>query len=261
MFAALELAECGFFKRRQLNRKPQVREVRVPGGLPFTLIRTAFVHGRVDSEAVSTAAGNYSRRMLLPERAGDIAGTERFDSSRFRKLVLFNTAAYILRQSLDCGERLSLCVADRSGVLAGKLSHVVPLVSDVRVMTDNRAAYNEDIAGAMEEFGAAVRFCEKADADIVIDLDSSGADGRVIFSFEKGFSFFGAELPICYASLKPAGIDTLDFAAALFELCRISTLGDLRGAELTLNSRPCTYRRAEELTRDLLQPVTIDNPG
>ena len=59
----------------------------------------------------------------------------------------------------------------------------------------------------------------------------------------------------------PAGIDTLDFAAALFELCRISTLGDLRGAEPTLNSRPCTYRRAEELTRDLLQPVTIDNPG
>ena len=259
MFAALEIVKsAGVFKRRRLNRTPLVREIRVPGGLPFTVVTTALKRGRIDREAVAFAAGRFKGRMLLLKEVEPGNGLERVDTSRFEKIMLFNTAVRLLKESIGCGERVSLCVVYSKGQLAGRLSHLVPLVSDLRVMTDNERAYETDIQRAMEEFGAAVRFCQKVKSDIVLDFDNIGAQGKVTFAFESGISGSDVSLPFCYSSLKPSGIEPLDFAAALYELCRIIALDELYFKDLFIDSKPCSHSHAVEFIKAALTLETID---
>ncbi|MBQ2774591.1 MAG: hypothetical protein IJF40_01715 [Clostridia bacterium] len=259
MFAALEIEKsAGVFKRRRLNRYPQVREVRVIGGLPFVVIKTALKRGEINRDAVAFAAGRFAGRMILPN---DIQGDEvlrTFDTSRFQKIILFNTAVSLLRDSFSCGERQSLCVVDTKGDLAGRLSHLVPLVSDLRVVSDNTHAYEADIRSAMDEFGAAVRMCDKVNADIVLDFDNVGADGKVTFAFDRGISGNGISLPICYSELVPSGIEPLKFAAALYELCRITSLDELRYRDLYINGEQCSHSRVIEFIKTALRLETID---
>ncbi len=259
MFAALEIERnAGTIKRRRLNRCPRVREVRVIGGLPFTVIKTAFKRGDINREAVAFAAGRYAGRMILPDGIEPDEVLKEFDTAPFEKIVLFNTAVSLLRESLSCGERHSLCVIDAGGAVAGRLGYLVPLVSDIRVMTENKRAYEADIKSAMDEFGAAVRLCEKAEADIILDFDNTGADGKVVFAFERGISGCGVSLPLCYCELLPDGIDPLKFAAALCELCRITSLNTLRYKHLYLKGEQCSHSRITEFIKTALNAETID---
>ncbi len=259
MFAALEIIKSGgIFKRRRLYRTPSVREVRVPGGLPFTVVTTALKRGSINRETVAFAAGRFKGRMLLPKEVDPSDGLEGIDTSRFEKTVLFNTAVKLLKDSLYCGERLSLCVVDYNGQLAGRLSHLVPLVSDLRIVTKNERAYESDIRRAMEEFGAAVRFCEKTQADIVLDFDNIGARGKVTFALDRGINGKGVTLPFCYSTLKPFGIEPLAFAAALYELCRITALDGLCFKDIFVDGKECSYSLAVESIKAALMLETID---
>ena len=68
MFSVLVIADdAGFFRRRRLFRAPQVRDVRVYGGLPFREIISARRRGKINRAAICEAAGRCSGTMLLPE--------------------------------------------------------------------------------------------------------------------------------------------------------------------------------------------------
>ena len=53
MFSVLVIADdAGFFKRRRLFKAPQVRDVRVYGGLPFREITSARRRGKINRAAI-----------------------------------------------------------------------------------------------------------------------------------------------------------------------------------------------------------------
>ena len=106
MFSVLVIADdAGFFRRRRLFRAPQVRDVRVYGGLPFREIISARRRGKINRAAICEAAGRCSGTMLLPEDIAPGGGIDEPDLSDYRKLVFFNTACSILRSSCGCGVR------------------------------------------------------------------------------------------------------------------------------------------------------------
>ena len=93
MFSVLVIADdAGFFRRRRLFRAPQVRDVRVYGGLPFREIISARRRGKINRAAICEAAGRCSGTMLLPEDIAPGGGIDEPDLSDYRKLVFFNTA-------------------------------------------------------------------------------------------------------------------------------------------------------------------------
>ena len=136
MFSVLVIADdAGFFRRRRLFKAPQVRDVRVYGGLPFREITSARRRGKINRAAICEAAGRCSGTMLLPEDIAPGGGIDEPDLSDYRKLVFFNTACSILRSSCGCGVRGELLIKDKNASAAQRLGIAVPLVSDIRVAT------------------------------------------------------------------------------------------------------------------------------
>ena len=82
MFSVLVIADdAGFFRRRRLFRAPQVRDVRVYGGLPFREIISARRRGKINRAAICEAAGRCSGTMLLPEDIAPGGGIDEPDLS------------------------------------------------------------------------------------------------------------------------------------------------------------------------------------
>ena len=109
MFAVLVIdRDANFIKRRRLFRAPQVRDVRVYGGLPFRAVTTALRHSDIDRAAVSQAAGRCAGCMLLPSGIEQGGGISEPDLSDYSRLLFFNTACDVLREALGCGLRGNL---------------------------------------------------------------------------------------------------------------------------------------------------------
>ena len=139
MFSVLVIADdAGFFRRRRLFRAPQVRDVRVYGGLPFREIISARRRGKINRAAICEAAGRCSGTMLLPEDIAPGGGIDEPDLSDYRKLVFFNTACSILRSSCGCGVRGELLIKDKNASAAQRLGVAVPLFSDIRDFVPGR---------------------------------------------------------------------------------------------------------------------------
>ena len=215
MFSVLVIADdAGFFRRRRLFRAPQVRDVRVYGGLPFREIISARRRGKINRAAICEAAGRCSGTMLLPEDIAPGGGIDEPDLSDYRKLVFFNTACSILRSSCGCGVRGELLIKDKNASAAQRLGIAVPLFSDIRVATSCPDGYSRPIENAMDEFGAAV-------------LDGISA----------------------YARLMPTGAGLLEFAGALYLISRIHSLAQLCFSEIYHGGKPLSLRAASELIR------------
>ena len=247
MFSVLVIAEdAGFFRRRRLFKAPQVRDVRVYGGLPFREITSAQWRGKINRAAICEAAGRCSGIMLLPGGIAPGGGIDEPDLSDYRKLVFFNTACSILRSSCGCGVRGELLIKDKNASAAQRLGIAVPLFSDIRVATSCPDGYSRPIENAMDEFGAAVLDGISDSADAVIDLDSSPEKfvcGGEVFTAGK------ITLPSAYARLMPTGADSLKFAGALYLISRIHSLAQLRFSEIYHGGKPLSLRAASELIR------------
>ena len=233
MFSVLVIADdAGFFRRRRLFRAPQVRDVRVYGGLPFREIISARRRGKINRAAICEAAGRCSGTMLLPEDIAPGGGIDEPDLSDYRKLVFFNTACSILRSSCGCGVRGELLIKDKNASAAQRLGIAVPLFSDIRVATSCPDGYSRPIENAMDEFGAAV-----------LDGISDSADAGEVFTAGK------ITLPSAYARLMPTGADSLEFAGALYLISRIHSLAQLCFSEIYHGGKPLSLRAASELIR------------
>lgn len=250
MFSVLVIEDgVGFFARRKLYKHPRVRDVRVYGGLPFREITSAKRRGEINRDAVRLAAGGTADFMLLPHGTASGGGIKELDSSPYIKLVLFNTACELLRRSLGCGVRATLCIRDKNAAAASRLSLAVPLVSDVRVTTDCPEAYARAKEQAMEEFGAAVVLSQSDGGDIIIDLDAEepclAVDGEC-------FTAENITLPTAYARLMPPDADELKFAAALYEISRIYSLSALSFNKIFHNGVETEKDRAAVLISHLM---------
>ncbi len=247
MFSVLVIADdAGFFRKRRLFKAPQVRDVRVYGGLPFREITCARRRGRINREAICEAAGRCSGSMLLPEGITPGGGIAEPDISCYAKLVFFNTACALLRSSCGCGVRGELLIKDENACAAQRLGVAVPLFSDIRVATSCPQGYSRPIENAMDEFGAAVLFGSSDSADAVIDLDSSPE--RLVCGGEV-FTAGKITLPSAYARLMPAVADTLKFAGSLYLISRINSLAQLVFSEIYCGGKPLSLRAASELIR------------
>lgn len=250
MFSVLVLDNSvGFFARRKLYRHPQVRDVRAYGGLPFREIISAKRRGEINRDAVCSAAGGTAEFMILPQGITPSDGIKELDSSLYIKLVFFNTACELLRRSVGCGVRATLCIKDKNAAAAGRLSLAVPLVSDVRVATDCYEAYSRAREQAINEYGAAIVLSQSECGDITIDLD---ADEPCLVVGEERFTAEKITLPTAYARLMPPYTDELKFAAGLYQISRIYSLSALCFDKIFCGGVPIEKDRAAVLISHLM---------
>ena len=166
---------------------------------------------------IAETAGAFRTRLLLPDGLAidDTADAAAFVPQKLPLRLLCNSAARTLQRMQREPLQQRLCVLDPQGVLSDVLDPFVPLVSELRVVTDDLLAYGETADRFRRKYGLSTF------AGIVFTNHPQPRMNAAMYMPAPPV------LPPDYAALCPPAIDPLIFASAAYELCAADTLGEL----------------------------------
>ncbi len=271
MFSVLQISArekdiLSRIRERFSPSEPEITETAVKNGAPFFIIRVKDSPKGLPWESIRRNAGRAASRMLLP---GAIEPPPGYDIERFEPAVLpvkliFNSACEALKH---CGVKpalLSAAVVDFDAALAGDIARLFKYVSTVKAVTSRPKPYEEAAETIMEDCGAALVITDDpssaVNCSLVITAQSAAPTGcekgAVFAAFppsgplpENLVTGFGVELPAHYANYGLSGIGSLEFAAALYELCGVKSLGLLAWESLVIGSERVSVYKAASLIR------------
>lgn len=276
MFAVLQPVEdknAGFLKRLRAWRKPPVRlEEKRAGDIRYAVLYARCKNGQPNWSRVYRAAGREAGRLILPEGYAPPPGSGvcGYDSGGFRRLMLVN-AFFRCLDSAD-PRLLSVALVDWEGRYGELALQLLRRAAAVRVVTGQEALYEEYTERARRELGAGLIVTGEAGCleSVTAVLAPEGLTGRrrveggalvrplnrLFFSGEEGAPFGltidgkCVRLPEPYESLLPAGVDRLDFAAALYDSARPRSLARLLPSYIRKEGLRIPLRSAAVLTAE-----------
>ena len=249
MFATLGVLPYDDSLRARLRRRfspPAVScsRVTLPNFFSFYHLQAPLQpDGTLPWERIAETAGTLKMRLLLPKGISPPvdAPVRAYEPAKLPLRLLASSAFHALQTlGLDPLSQ-SLCLVDPQGVLADTVERFLPLVSGLRVVTDDFAAYEKAAETMRLKYGVSLQLApdiKKASGSTILLLDDA-ADAPLSY---EGLIFTnhpcarpnaqtltpGAPtLPPEYAALCPPGIDPLTFAAAACELCAADELETL----------------------------------
>lgn len=272
MFAVLDIiTPCeGFFARRSQRaylRKCAPLVIRTDDGLPFFILPVLKGKNGIDWPCVRQRLGKCALRVIAPRDTvlPDLQGLARYVPERLVPLMVLNTALRLLMAAGVPPLSLEITLTDRTALLTGEVCRLLPFAATVRVITRLPERYSNAVKRAMEEFGASLIVSDKVDYScehgFIICCDGAvpgAANARACLSFGKsvrcgcGIACTGVELDAEYASRLPSGIEPLDFAGALYELCGSASFAGADFTALNVNGRLCDYTAAAECLSGVL---------
>lgn len=237
MFATVELYEDGKKRGRirQLFYKPKIirEKIDLSGDEFFYKLKVPLVRGEIPYEKLREITFSIGEGLIFEK---GIAVDERqiplYKSRYFPKLMLFNSAVSLFRESIFEAEKTSVTVFDERGELAGEIHRLVPFASEIAVVTYNRQKYGFIANKLMKDYGLSLLVTKESDKSVgdsavIIAPDSSNVPlffkGLLITESEKLFPFAtvlvgrGVKCEEKYLSLCPDKIDERDFVSALYE--------------------------------------------
>ncbi len=226
MFTVLEIAD-GKTARKCRRSRPQLVRVQVRGGSFFYVLR---VPRRGDLPAAFRMAARCAPVVLTALPVPPDMRVRLFEPRVFPLRRAAAVLCGILPRTRLPPQKLTVGVCDPDGALCGETHALLPLASDVRIVTGKPDAFAADALSARRLFGASLTVGEDAallarcDAVVCAVPDAAFRDAPVILSCrpaDGAFSLLPAQLPQAYAHLRPASVPTDLFAAALAERCGV----------------------------------------
>ena len=266
MFVVLGVTEQekGFFKRRkQLKNYYRTPAVicKNPGGLPF--FRVDVIGGKkgIIWNGFQEKCGRYSSRIIAPRSIPlpDASGVKRYSPSSMLPDFIFNTAKNTVARASASPDSFSLTVTDRCALFPSRICELLPLCSTVRIITLRPEKYASVCEKALTESGATLILRSSYEPtqkpDIVICCDgaaNAAMSDSAVFAFRKKtcgkirFIGSGINLTDAHRAFLPEGIDPLDFACALTELCGSREYSSSCFADIEISCRKCTSPSPEK---------------
>lgn len=239
MFVILEPVgiQGRFLERRRRKKALFASDATVHrsrSGLPYFILAVPDEKKGIDWEMTALKCGRYASRIVAPRNITipDIHGAARFIPSRLPSILTFNTAAELLKKASLPTDSFSITLCDRNAVLSASLNKLLPLSSKIRVITNRPEGYAKACVDAFENSGASILLRAVYEPSAIPDIVIC-ADGRLsplmaesaVFLFSKKagsklcFTLDGTQLFPEHANILPKGVDSVDFAGALTELC------------------------------------------
>jgi hypothetical protein len=238
--------------------------VDTPSGAPFFRLDIPNRKGDIPWQAVEQAAGKCRTRVLLPDgikmppqnnpKNNPMAhgasldfGLRCFVPKRLPLLLALQTAQQVLRRCNTPAQHLSVTLVDPKCVLTRAIEPLVMLAGSLRVYTTDLASYRQTASLLLQRFGVTLILSDSpgcfANSNVVVAEDFSHFTGKergMILTANRTASLRACrivrgtapQLPPAFEALRPAGIDPLMFAGALFELCGIKEMERLVFQEL-----------------------------
>lgn len=251
--------------KRRAQRKKFARDrlhiCRCDKGLPFYVLDILESKKGIDWESVSSECGRYASRVIAPRDVilPDENGLKRFVPVSMNSLLIFNTAAEIIRKASLPPDSFSISLTDRNALHPSRVCELLPLASCVRVITAYPERYAAACAHALEEFGATLiirpAYEETSKPDIVICSDgavTAAMRNSAVFAFRRKtggriiFSGSETELLQKHTEILPENIDSVDFAGAVTELCGCSEYKKSVFSQIEISCQKCEKKTAEK---------------
>lgn len=226
-------------KLRRFFTSPEISSQRIElsSGDCFFLVRAEKRGDKLPLKKLESALGILRKNVLLPRGISlpPESGIMLCSSDILPRLMLMNSAvAYLKERRLE-----SLAVFDERGLYPSYMKSLAALVREVAVVTQHKEKYEAEARSLMKSCGVSLKVTQKPlyDCEAVISfscLVPSEFEG-IVFSCERpmGLScriISGNDilLPREYESLRPAEIERVPFASALYEKAGVTDLGSLK---------------------------------
>ena len=213
--------------RRRRKSQPELVRVPVPAGSFFYVLRA---RRGSDPHALFSVAARCAPEVLTALQVPPDAAVRPFTPRVFPMRRAVAALCDLLPRTRLPPRTLAVGVLDPDGALCGGTQALLPLASDVRVVTRDAQRFAPDVFAARRRFGASLTVGEDdallAGCDAVVCRAPVEATLRapVVLSCapaEDVFSLLSVQLPDVYARLCPRGVPPDLFAAALTEKCGV----------------------------------------
>lgn len=233
MFAILQIKD-----KTNIFSKSKIESIRftLPNDEHFFTVTAEKAFGRVPWHKLADCMGILRKDVIVAEGVAlpDGCGITEFVPEIFPRILLMNSAVKVL-----AGKRQkSLIVFDEKCIYSNYMKKLVNCFDRIRVVTPTPWQYETVASKLMEDYGFSIEVTDKASykADVVIAYNCCVPlyYGGEIFTGEKTFlmnakvySGKDIDLPEEYDKILPSGVGKLQFASALYEKCKVKTLGNM----------------------------------
>ena len=196
--------------------------------------------GKVMKPSLDRFIGCERGRVLCREGLSLPAGYRRFFSRELSRRLCENAALYLLQRS--GGVHTAVTLVDDSGDSVSLCAYLADCTDDLRIVTANTGIYLDEADRLLDERGAVMRVCpdisDLRDSDIIIAPEKLSrrficSPDAVILSGEEPeltpdapvIRDYYFPLPEKYRAIKPAYLDDMYFASAMYTLAGDHALG------------------------------------
>ncbi len=219
--------------------QPELIKVAVKSGAPYFIIRVSGSK-KIPWDDITYMVGRCSSNLLIGKetKVPDELKKRCFSPKLLPLLMLSNTATDMLKGS---AKKLNVGIVDPFAVLNTRIYEYADFSSNITVVTKKTSDYIGICEELTDCFGIGASVTENIDriknCDIVIS--EKGVEAEICFCIRGNgskncFEFFDFMLPPVYEQKIPNGIDREDFAGALYELCGVRRISELKFKKVKL---------------------------
>lgn len=257
-FTVLEIAD-GKRGGKPRVRRPELVRVAVPGGSFFYVLRAP---RRSDPQMLFRLAARCAPDVLTALPVPPDAPVRPFEPCAFPLRRAAAALCAILPLTRLPPQKLTVGAADPQGALCGRTQMLLPLASDVRIVTRQPDAFAFDALSARRRFGVSLTVGEDAsllahcDAVVCAAPDEAFRDVPLLLSCmpsDGAFSPLPVRLPDSLARLCPQSVPPDLFAAALAEKCGVRVPEWSACTGVLFADRPVQAEQAAALWRERIR--------
>lgn len=233
MFAVLHIKD-----KNNIFARSKIESVRytLPGGEAFFTVTAEKSFGRVPWQKLESCMGILRKNVLLTEGVTlpENSGITEFVPDILPRVLLMNSAVKVLADT----RHKSLIVYDERCIYGEYIKKLVNAFERIRVVTPVPERYDIVAKELMADYGFSVEVSDKPSykADVVISRECSVplyyagevfTGERKLLMNARVYSGSEIDLPEEYEKVLPEGTDRLRFASALYEKCKVKSLGNM----------------------------------
>jgi hypothetical protein len=230
-----------YFRKAEVN----IKEIPLLSGKSYFISETKYHRGEIPWKDIEKNA--QSENFILPFDLKDKSPLKEFEPKFLPELMLFNTALDYIKKMNPPPTKTRFTLVDHDGIFIENLAPVLKLASLITVITKEEKKYIELSDRLFEAYGISLmirRDYHETKRENSFLFDYKGDDiplsyKGTAFSKEKKLLLNGKTLmpggftmPSEYEKLWRKNTDKLQFASALYELCNVKELYNLRFNEL-----------------------------
>lgn len=224
--------------------RTQLSKVAVPGGSPFYILRA---NARVPADELFRLSSRCAPVVLTDLPIPPHAAVRGFEPYAFPLRRTAYALLRVLREAALPGQQVTIGIRDPRGALCGSVCGFLPYAADVRIVTQNAAAFDADVLHASREWGAGLTAGE--DEALLhgcmfhLGPDRCTVADRTIIVPQP------AVLPQKYESRRPPFLEPELFCAALSELCGVDMPGETFQGGVIYDGRAVDFTQAAAMLR------------